>query len=353
MAAVSVPHGLSVRAPRPGDGAAVSALWRELWDVHEGWGGYPGAKDDLTYARVQSRIEHEARARQGSVALGRHLHLVASVDGQVVGQVEGWSDRYGVDASTPSTCEVRSLIVSERARRCGAGAALLDALGRAAVLVAGGPTALAAEVLEPNPAHSFYAKCGYAPVAFNLRKTSTLYGGEASRIAPGAIAPNARVAQPRDALAIAILEAALAHRRKRLGDARFDPPRAVDAAWLGAITAHLQSGAHMPIEIVALDPAGAVRASATLVVMTLDPPFLPVRRAALTRVSVDPALDPTPLVASLVDLAVMIAARWGSEAIEITDLGPPGSPLHEAASRTGATPWSRVVTRLWLPSGPA
>jgi GNAT superfamily N-acetyltransferase len=344
MAALSVPRGsaasrLHVRAPRPGDGAAIAALWRELWDVHESWGGYPGAKDDLTYARVQTRIEHEARARQGSVALGRHLHLVATLDGEVIGQVEGWSDRYGVDPSTPATCEVRSLIVMPRARRCGAGAALLERLGRAAVEHAAGPSVLAAEVLEPNPAHSFYARCGYLPVAYNLRR-STAHAG-------AAWPSYARVAQPRDALPIAILEAALAQRRKQVGDVRFDPPRAVDAAWLGAITAHLQLGAQMPVDLVALDAAGAVRASATLLVMTLDPPFLPVRRAALTRVSVDPALDPTPLVGQVVELAVRIASRWGSTTMEITDLGPPGSALYDAAVYAGATPWSRVVTRVW------
>jgi Acetyltransferase (GNAT) family len=343
MAAVSATSRLNVRAPRPGDGAAIAALWRELWDVHETWGGYPGAKDDLTYARVQTRIEHEARARQGSIMLGRHLHLVATLDGQVVGQVEGWSDRYGIDASTPATCEVRSLIVTPSARFCGAGAALLDGLGHAAVDCAAGPSVLAAEVLEPNPAHSFYARCGYAPVAYNLRKNT----GGAWGAGPQPQAPRARIAQPRDALAIAILEAALAERRKRIGDVRFDPPRAVDAAWLGAIAAHLQAGSHMPLDVVALDAASTVRASATLVVMTLDPPFLPVRRAALTRTSVDPAMDPTPLVATLVDFAATIAARWGAPTLEITDFGAPGTPLHDAALRAGATSWSRVVTRLW------
>ena len=344
MAAVSAASRVHVRAPRPGDGAAVAALWRELWDVHESWGGYPGAKDDLTYIRVQTRIEHEARARQGSIVLGRHLHLVATLDGQVVGQVEGWSDRYGIDPTTPSTCEVRSLIVNERARNCGAGAALLEGLGRAAVECTASPTVLAAEVLEPNPAHTFYAKCGYVHVAYNLRKSTT---------SPNDKWPErARVAQPRDALAIAILEAALANRRKRLGDMRFDPPRAVDAAWLGAITAHLQNASQMPVDVVALDAQGAVRASATLLVMTLDPPFLPVRRAALTRASVDPALDPTPLVESLVDFASRVSARWGAQTLEITDLGPPGSPIHEAAVRAGARPWSRVVTRLWHPARP-
>ncbi|HEY1955120.1 MAG TPA: GNAT family N-acetyltransferase [Polyangiaceae bacterium] len=339
MAALTVPSRVVVRAPRPGDGVAVAKLWRELWDVHESWGGYPGAKDDLTYARVQTRIEQEARARQGSIALGRHLHLVATLDGEVVGQVEGWSDRYGIDATTPATCEVRSLIVMPEARNCGAGAALLEGLGREAVDHAGGPTVLAAEVLEPNPAHSFYARCGYAPIAYNVRRTT-------ARVRD-AWPERARVAQPRDALPIAILEAALAQRRKRVGDARFDPPRAVDAAWLGAITAHLQTGGQMPVDLVALDAQNAVRASATLLVMTLDPPFLPVRRAALTRTSVDPALDPTPLVAELVELGVQIASRWGASTLEITDLSAPGTPLHDAALRTGATPWSRVVTKSW------
>ena len=324
MAAVSASSRVNVRAPRPGDGAAISALWRELWDVHEGWGGYPGAKDELTYARVQSRIEHEARARQGSVTLGRHLHLVATLDGQIIGQVEGWSDRYGVDMSTPSTCEVRSLVVSTNARRCGAGAALLDGLARSAAMCAGGPAVLAAEVLEPNPAHAFYARCGYVTVAYNLRRATTNAQPDL----------RTRVAHPRDALAVAILEATLAERRKRAGDARFDPPRAVDAAWLGAIASHLQNASQMPLDIVALDGAGGVRASATLIVMTLDPPFLPVRRAALTRMSVDPAMDPVPLVASLVDYACAIAARWGAPTIEITDLGPPGSPLYDAARKT-------------------
>ncbi len=259
----------------------------------------------------------------------------------VVGQVEGWIDRHGVDPSTPTTCEVRSLIVSERARKCGAGAALLDALGRAAVLVAGGPTVLAAEVLEPNPAHAFYAKCGYVPVSFNLRKSTQ---------APSVTVRETRASpQPRDALAIAMLEAALAHRRKRLGDARFDPPRAVDAAWLGAIAAHLaERRRHMPVEIVALDPAGAVRASATLVVMTLDPPFLPVRRAALGALQRRPrarsraAHVPRSSILGVTDRGASAAQRRSSS----TDLTVrPASRFTKLRSR-GARPWSRVVTRL-------
>ena len=98
---------------------------------------------------------------------------------------------------------------------------------------------------------------------------------------------------------------------------------------------------------MAVDAWNAVRASATLVVMTLDPPFLPIRRAALTRMSIDPALEPTPLMASIVALAEDVSARWGATTLELTDLGPPGAPLHQAALRTGATPWSRLVTRVW------
>jgi len=340
MAAVSAQAHVMVRAPRPGDGHGIAALWRELWDVHEGWGGYPGAKDEGTYARVATRIEHEARARQGSFALGRHLHLVATLEGEVIGQVEGWHDRYGVDPQTPSTCEVRSLIVAAQARQCGAGSALLRALGDAASALAQGPTVLAAEVLEPNPAHAFYAKVGYTPVAYNLRAAT------ASARWPA----RARTATARDALPIAILESALAARRKRAQDARFDPPRAVDASWLGAIAAHLQNAeGQMPLELVALDQSGAVRACATLLVMTLDPPFLPIRRAALARASVDPAVDPSELLPPLVELAAHVAARNGAATLEITDLPPPSTPMYEAVRRTGAVPWSRVVTRLVRP----
>ena len=340
MAAVSAQAHVMVRAPRPGDGHAVASLWRELWDVHEGWGGYPGAKDEATYARVAARIEHEARARQGSFALGRHLHLVATLAGEVIGQVEGWHDRYGVDAQTPSTCEVRSLIVASGARHCGAGAALLRSLGDAASAIALGSTVLAAEVLEPNPAHAFYEKVGYTPVAYNLRTTT----------ANARWPERARTATARDALPIAILESALATRRKRVQDARFDPPRAVDASWLGAIAAHLQNvEGQMPLELVALDGTGAVRACATLLVMTLDPPFLPVRRAALARASIDPAVDPDELLPPLVELAAHIAARNGAATMEITDLPPPATPMYDAVRRTGAVPWSRVVTRLVRP----
>lgn len=40
MFALSRPERVSVRATIPGEGIAVAALWRELWEAHEAWGGY-------------------------------------------------------------------------------------------------------------------------------------------------------------------------------------------------------------------------------------------------------------------------------------------------------------------------
>ena len=209
---------------------------RELWDAHEGWGGYPGSHDDRVYAQLAGRLEEDARVRAGQPVLGRHVHLIATWRGDVSGQVEGWFERHGVDGSTPYTCEVRSLIVRARTRAAGLGRALLDELALTAKrLGRGGPVVLAAEVLEPNPAHAFYVKCAYTPVSYNQRIVTSL--GAAAPV--GGYGMVARVADPRDALAIAMLESTLAARRRAAGDVRLDRPRAVDATLVGAIAAHL------------------------------------------------------------------------------------------------------------------
>src|SRR5581483_7453691 len=230
MAAVAIPAP-SVRAPVDGEGPIVARLWRELWDVHESWGGYPGEHDQEVYDRVAERLDADARLRGGKPALGRHIHLVADVAGTPVGQVEGWFDRHGIDPLTPYTCEVRSLIVTERARKTGAGRALLDVLATVASdLARGGSVVLAAEVLEPNPAHDFYRRVGYSPVSWTARLDVS---GAPAIIAPLSIDGFvARVGEPRDALAIALLESMLATRRRAAGDARFDRPRQVDASLL-------------------------------------------------------------------------------------------------------------------------
>lgn len=343
MAALTVPTP-NVRAPRQGEGRAIARLWRELWDVHESWGGYPGQRDERAYDRVAERVDADSRVRGNRVVLGRHLHLVADLGGEPIGQVEGWFDRYGVDPLTPYTCEVRSLIVTERARVCGAGRALLEGLARAASDMArGAPVVLAAEVLEPNPAHTFYARVGYRHAAWCARL--------GARGAPAVISPvelggwTARVAEAGDALPVALLESVLAARRRSVGDARFDPPRQVDASLLHAIASHLSRGAESPPVELVVERGGRAHASATLVTNRLDPPFVVQTRAILARVVIDPAADPLPLMRPLVALARRVAAFFGAGWMEITDLTAPGTPLHDAALVLGAVPWSRIVTR--------
>ena len=343
MAAVTAQDRVVVRAAAPGEGVAVAGLWRELWEAHEAWGGYASAHDDRVYARLAVRLDEDARVRGGHPVLGRHVHLVATVNGVIAGQVEGWFERHGSDPATPYTCEVRSLIVSARARKLGVGRALLDTLARtSSELARGAPSVLAAEVLEPNPAHSFYAKCGYHPVSWNART----YTSHEPRTATTA---SARIAEAKDALAVAVLESTLAARRRAAGDVRFDRPRAVDATLASAIAAHLgrkHRDPGEPIELVAVDKSGDVRAAASLVVAPLDPPFVPTRRAILGRFAIDPAREPLPLVAPLVALGARLAAASDAPTMEITDLTSPGTPLFEAALKTGARPWSRVVVHL-------
>ena len=346
MAAVR--HGssserITVRAANAEEGRAISGLWRELWDAHEAWGGYEGTRDERIYDQLAQRLSEDARVRRGQPILGRHIHLVAANDLGVVGQVEGWFERHGVDDSTPFTCEVRSLIVSSRARTRGAGRALLEGLASVArQLSRGGPVVMAAEVLEPNPAHSFYANVGYAPVSWTARIASDPIGAD---VPHGPL--HARIAAPNDALPVALLDPALAARRRAQGDIRFDRPRAVDATFVGALAAHLArpSASQDQSELVVLDAGGMVRASASLTVMSLDPPFVPARRGLLGRFAIDPAMDPRPLVGPLVRLGRRLAYLRGAATLELTDLDAPGGPIHEAAIATGAIPWSRIVER--------
>ncbi|HEY8038806.1 MAG TPA: GNAT family N-acetyltransferase [Polyangiaceae bacterium] len=362
MAALSRPARVSVRAALPGEGTTVAGLWRELWDAHEAWGGYPGSRDARVYAQLARRIDDDARVRAGHPTLGRHVHLVADLAGVPCGQVEGWFERHGGDTTTPFTCEVRSLIVTARARGLGAGKALLDELAEAAVaLSAGAPCVLAAEVLDANPATSFYDRLGYVPVSYNARVDSARPGRVSGqtpvvrsadrRLAYGETllaSVHARVAHARDALAIACLEGALAARRRDAGDVRFDRPRAVDATMVGAIAAHLGADeggpARDPLTLVSVDQEGVVRAAASFTTHPLEPPFVPMKRALLGRFAVD--VGPVEaLVTPLVGLACRLARAQGAPLVELTDLSAPGTPLHDAVLSAGAAPWSRVVAR--------
>jgi GNAT superfamily N-acetyltransferase len=343
MAAVTKASSVVVRAANADEGRAIAALWRELWDAHEAWGGYTGTRDPRVYEQLATRLSDDARVRSGQPVLGRHVHLVADTDLGLVGQVEGWFERHGSDEATPYTCEVRSLIVSARTRSRGVGRALLEALAQVARHMSrGSPVVMAAEVLEPNPAHAFYAKVGYTPVSWTAR-LSTNELDEQSTSGPW----TARLATPDDALAIAMLDPALATRRRNQGDVRFDRPRAVDATFVGALAAHLArpAGALDQCELVVVDESEVVRASASLSVMSLDPPFVPARRGLLGRFAIDPALDPRPLFLPLVRLGRRLAFLRGAATLELTDLDPPSSPLHESALVAGARPWSRIVER--------
>jgi GNAT superfamily N-acetyltransferase len=322
----------------------VASLWRELWDAHEAWGGYLGTRDPRAYEDLARRLDDDARVRAGQPVLGRHVHLIADIGGRPVGQVEGWLEKHGVLDTTPYTCEVRSLIVTEHARTSGAGRALLDGLARYAAFMSRGlPCVLAAEVLEQNPAQAFYVKLGYVAVAWSAR--IPVQDACALAAEEGVFA---RAATPKDALAVAALDVSLAARRRAQRDQRFDRPRAVEATMVGAIAAHLgrPPGLHDPVELVAVDPQGVVRATASLVVSSLDPPFLPSRRALLGRFAVDPATDPAPFLREIVRTAGRVALLRGAHLMELSDLDPPGSALHSAALSTGAHPWSRVVEKM-------
>ena len=345
MAAVSKSRSAIVRAANADEGEQIAGLWRELWDVHEDWGGYAGTRDQRVYDQLAVRLADDARVRSGQPVLGRHIHLVAHTEMGVVGQVEGWFERHGIDETTPFTCEVRSLIVSGRTRSRGVGRALLDALAQVARHMSRGtPVVMAAEVLEPNPAHAFYAKVGYAPTSWTARVSTE---GADDALPTHHRGWTARLATADDALPIALLDPALAMRRRGQGDVRFDRPRAVDATFVGALAAHLArpTGTLDQCEVVVVDERGQVRGSSSLTVTSLDPPFVPARRGLLGRFAVDPAIDPRPLVLPLVRLGRRLARERGAATLELTDLDPPGGLLHQGAMATGARPWSRIVQR--------
>ena len=343
MAQLSHTAPLSVRAPRPGEGTPIALLWRELWEVHERWGGYPGSREADVYAHLASRLDNDAVVRAKSPTLGRHVHLVADFEGVLSGQVEGWLDHHGTDGSTPATCEVRSLIVGERARGLGVGRALLETLAVTARRALGPRCILAAEVLKHNPAKAFYARVGYAPVSWSARIDVL------AEAMPGPGPVLARMAAPQDALCIARLEAALAARRRAAGDVRFDRPRAIDATLVGAIAALLVQEAAAPVRdpatLVAVDSKGVVRGAASFTVHALEAPFLPTRRALVARMALDPACPAQPLVAPLVALGCRLAAAQRVQHVEVTDISAPGTELHDAVLATGACPWSLVVTK--------
>jgi ribosomal protein S18 acetylase RimI-like enzyme len=347
MAALNRVPSVYVRAAVPGEGAVLARLWRELWEAHEGWGGYGASRDPRVYAELADRLDGDAHVRAGDPLLGRHVHLVAELGGAVCGQVEGWIDRCGVDPLTPFTCEVRSLVVAREARRRGVGRALLEALSRESFRAThGAPRELAAEVLVANPAGAFYDDLGYGSVAYSARIEVAV----GAAISPSSrSSPPARLAARRDAGAVACLEQVLALRRRAAGDRRYDPPWAIDASMVTAIEVQLETGGEStqrdPTTLVAVDPSGNVCGLTSFATHPLEPPFAPGVRALAGRFALAEARTAHASLGALVGLASRLAAAHGATTVELTDLSAPGTDLYEAALALGARPWSRVVTQ--------
>lgn len=334
-----------VRAPHAGEGVAVSKLWRELWEVHEGFGGYETSHEPGAFEAVAKRIDEEARLRQGEPMLGRHAHLVAELDGRVVGQVEGWIDRKRAAARAPAICEVRSLIVAGSAQRKRVGRALMDGLFEvAARATRGEPTLAAAEVLDRNPARVFYDGMAFKSAAHALRIASR----DAS-VVREVFSVTAREARPEDAFAVCVLDAHFYETRRQQGDGRLGPPREIDATLLStvaeSIRATTRGSMSGPVHFVITDATGKVRGKALFGVNVLLSPFARAKRAIVGFVAFDPSMDArsvaTALVSSAGKLALLRGARW----IEIVDLPRPETPMHDAFLAAGCSPWSATVIK--------
>lgn len=330
---------IQVGAPKPGDGAQVMKLWRQLWDLHESWGSYPGTRDPSVYETLAHRIDLEANLRAGSAVYDKHIHLLARSGDAVVGQVEGWVEGHGLLRTTPITCEVRSLVVDPDYQGKGVGRQLMRELAHTARDVAGRPIFLAAEVFDANPARDFYDRIGFGYVARTARLSLKHAHREGSK-------PLVRAADSCDALPLALFDQLLARRRLQSGDLRFDRERAVEASMLSAIATYVVSTRNTPTEFVRVGSDGRVLAAATLGTMQLDPPFRPGTRAVLARVSVDSTENLRNAVADIVRTCAVVARERGASELEITDLPPTPSPLTDAVLFTGAETWSHVAGKL-------
>ena len=332
---------------RPGEGPAIAALWRELWDAHQGWGGYPGSRDEAVYARLANRLNEDARVRAGRPLLGSHVHLVAEVEGAPCGQVEGWLERRGPGALAPVLCEVRSLVVTGRARGLGVGRALLDVLGQAAAGArARRPLRARGRGPRAQPGARFYARVGFAPVAWSACDRSRRRRARCGRTELGCARRTRSAERPtprrsRRSRASSRTGGAAA------GDLRFEPPRAIDAAILSAIAAHLAADAREQGDaatIVAVDRWGAVRGAASVIVQTLDPPFIAVRRSLVGRFALDPAC-PTARAPGSARRAGMPLRRGARRSPRRTDRisrprGPICTRLRSRLARARGRTWS-------------
>ena len=227
----------SACAPRtPNEGRTIAGLWRELWDAHEAWGGYAGTRDARVYEQLAQRLSEDARVRGGQPVLGRHIHLVAAAERRRRRSGRGLvraSRRRRGDAVHVRGALAHRLVARAHARRRPR-AARGARRGRAPA--------------EPRRAGRARGRGARAESRTRVLRERRLR----ARVVDGAHRDRrrrrrrrrsspyaARVATPNDALPIALLDPALAARRRAQGDVRFDRPRAVDATFVGALAAHL------------------------------------------------------------------------------------------------------------------
>jgi ribosomal protein S18 acetylase RimI-like enzyme len=294
------------RAADGRDARALLHLHRELWVDHDGRGGMPAAPEDEVWAAYGILLDRQLAHRDGrrnakGVFEGKLGHVVAELDGRVVGQVEAYLDRFGYHARTPSVAELRSLIVTQSARGNGLGAALVREVAEAARARAGENTIVSAEVLARNEALSFYDRLGFR----TLERISAITEPREYR-GTFTCAP----ARVEEAMELAILDHQARVRRHAWGDPRFDPPApaiggdlvrliadgiALDDAQRGTEVGRLRE------ELIVRDRRGRARAALYLVSAVLGPPFSPVVRAEVARVAADPE-DPEALEAAMAGL---------------------------------------------------
>jgi hypothetical protein len=208
------------------------------------------------------------------------------------------------------------------------------------------PCAMAAEVLDANPARAFYARVGYTPVSWSVR-VHTL-----TDPAPKTGSMTARLAVPEDAPSIARFEPAMGLRGRGDWAVSSTPPSiedAIVASTAAILAAGCADGPRQQETIVAVDSRGVARGAAAFAVHVLEPPFLPTRRALLGRFAMDPASPAAPALSALVDFGRRLAGLRAARHVEITDVPGPRSELYETLIAMGASAWSRVLTKPALP----
>ena len=312
----------------------------------------PGAATRARATRPSTHVSQagstttHAYARAGQSSDATRISSPTSAGLRAV-RSRGGSSGEGRAISAPLICEVRSLVVAVRARgtRRRACAARRARRGRARVRAGApvragrrGPRAQPrARVLRPGRLRARGVqrldrpgvgcagrderpgRTGRAPRGCARRRRHF----DARGLSRGTTARGGRSA----------LRAA-AHARRHAPAGRRRPPR----------RGRSRTG-RRPATLVAVDRAGVVRGAASVIVQTLEPPFLPVRRSLIGRFALDPACPPLALLAPLVALGCRFAEARGASRVELTDLSAPGTDLYDAALAIGARPWSRVVQR--------